>query len=95
MEKAIQQLIEKLSHVPTIKRIILFGSRARNDAEDRSDIDIAIDCPTATDLEWTHIYFIADEIDTLLKIDMIRYDTASQELREKIQLEGKVLYERH
>ena len=41
--------IAALSHV---NKIILYGSRARGDATERSDIDLAVDCSGATDYDW-------------------------------------------
>ena len=38
----INDLIKKLSLISEVEEIILFGSRARKDNDERSDIDIAI-----------------------------------------------------
>lgn len=35
-----------------IDEICLFGSRARGDNKERSDIDLAIVCPRASDTDW-------------------------------------------
>lgn len=45
------QFIEKLTTLPFIDEIWLFGSRARKDNHRRSDIDLAIICPNATDTD--------------------------------------------
>lgn len=42
------RFLKQLSLLPCVKKIILFGSRARKDNLDRSDIDLAIDSPNAT-----------------------------------------------
>ncbi|HEV2916259.1 MAG TPA: nucleotidyltransferase domain-containing protein [Candidatus Babeliales bacterium] len=39
------QFFKKLIALPYIEKIILYGSRARGDTRDRSDIDLAIECP--------------------------------------------------
>jgi uncharacterized protein len=85
----------KLTKIPTIQRIFLYGSRARGDHFERSDIDIAIDCPTATDTHWLTIRTIIDDADTLLSIDCVRYDTllSSNPLKQMIDQEGVMLYE--
>ncbi|WP_410526187.1 nucleotidyltransferase domain-containing protein [Rickettsia endosymbiont of Urophora cardui] len=41
--------MEKLESLPFIEEIWLFGSRARGDNNERSDIDLAIICPNITD----------------------------------------------
>lgn len=77
------------------QRIILFGSRARGDAETRSDYDIAIEAPEIDDNIWNQFVLDAENsINTLLKVDLIRLDTAGAELRKRIMAEGKLIYER-
>lgn len=46
---------------------------------DRSDIDLAIICPNATEAEWQMVVAIIDKADTLLRIDYIRFDTLASE----------------
>lgn len=70
--------IQKLSALPFIEEIWLFGSRARGDNQPRSDIDIAIICPNATDKNWHQVNDIIENADTLLKIDCIRFDTLTK-----------------
>ncbi len=78
-----------------IEKVIVFGSRARGDADARSDIDLAIVAPTATTRQWLDISFRLEDTDTLLTIDIVRWEDASATLKERIIAEGKVLYERH
>ncbi len=75
MNKIIQyQFIQKLKTVPFIEKIYLYGSRAKGINDERADIDLAIECPLATDEQWDQILKIIEEADTLLKIDCVRYD---------------------
>jgi len=37
----------RLTELPYIKEIWLFGSRARGDNQDKADIDLAVFCPDA------------------------------------------------
>lgn len=85
-----------LKKQPSIEEIWLYGSRARGDFADRSDIDLAILCPSATTEEWMAIEDILDSADTLLKIDGIRFDTLplSDVLRKNILKFKKVLYKK-
>lgn len=68
------EFIEKLKKLQYIEEIWLFGSRARGDNRDKSDIDIAIISSSATAKEWDFIVDIIENADTLLKIDCLRFD---------------------
>lgn len=90
----IDAIVTSLSAFPEVRRIILFGSRARGDAAPRSDIDLAIDAPGATRQCWLRLLDAADELPTLLRIDLVLLHGASPALRERIEEEAVVLYER-
>jgi len=87
-------LRDAVAAFPEVERILLFGSRAKGDAEPRSDIDIAVSCPAAGTRTWLEICRVAEEAETLLKIDLVRLEEAAPEFRQRIESEGKVLYER-
>ena len=76
-----------------IQKVILFGSRARGDNREKSDIDIAVfpkECPFEQEAAfWLEI----EDIDTLLKFDIavINEDT-ERELIENIERDGVLLY---
>ncbi|WP_342268058.1 nucleotidyltransferase domain-containing protein [Candidatus Tisiphia endosymbiont of Empis tessellata] len=79
-----------------VEEVWLFGSRARNDNQDRADIDLAIVCHNATTKDWLKLQEIVNNADTLLKIDCIRLDELedSSDLKLSIIREGVKLYER-
>lgn len=87
---------DRLSHLTFVQEIYLYGSRARGDHRDRSDIDLAIECPEASDEDWLNILAIIESADTLLKIDCVRLDTLSETnpLRHSILRDGIQLYKR-
>ena len=68
----------------------MFGSRARGDFKEKSDIDLAVQ-------GGDFIRFMLDvneETSTLLSFDIINLDEKIQdELRESIEKEGKIVYE--
>ena len=88
---------QQIYRLPFIDKIVLFGSRARGDHHDRSDIDLAIFCDRASDEEWQQVLDCLREdcIDTLLKVDCVRFERSNAALKEHIMIEGKVLYEKN
>ena len=89
-------LVQQLSELPFVERIILFGSRARGDAEARSDIDLAIQASGISILQWQQVLDLIFNAETLLGIDCVHYDqlNLSSPLKKRIDLEGKILYVR-
>ena len=82
--------IQKLAKDCVLKRVLLFGSRARGDYRKTSDIDLAVSGGDAV-----RFSLEAEEvISTLLFFDVVNLDGPVQkELLESIQREGKILYE--
>lgn len=75
------------------KKIMLFGSRARGDNHDRSDIDLAVYGMPAENRSrfWSEI----DDLPTLLKFDLVHVDGDTDvELVKNIEKDGVMLYER-
>ena len=71
--------------------VILFGSRARGDYKRVSDIDLAV---KGGDLV-RFALDVQEETSTLLKFDVVNLDGSIQEeLRDSIEKEGKILYEK-
>ena len=86
--------IQNISRAHNVDQLYLFGSRARGDADERSDIDLAAYAPHANQKDWLTFYFAIKNIETLLNVDVVRVEEASNELKEKIQQEGKLVYEK-
>jgi nucleotidyltransferase substrate binding protein (TIGR01987 family) len=90
------KFLQTLSKLPFIEEMWLFGSRARGDHGERSDIDLAIVCPSATDQEWHKVLEVIDKADTLLKIDCVRFDLLNEgdKLKQNIIKFRKLLYKK-
>ncbi|MBP6985386.1 MAG: HI0074 family nucleotidyltransferase substrate-binding subunit [Alphaproteobacteria bacterium] len=85
----------KLRTLDFIQEIWLFGSRAKGDELERSDIDLAVICPEATADDWLRVREVVDHADTLLKIDCIRYDQIQDDrLKLEIDKNRVVLFKR-
>jgi predicted nucleotidyltransferase len=87
---------ERLAAFPWVRRLVLFGSRARGDHRARSDFDIAVDCAGAGVMQWQELLDVAETADTLHRIDLVRLDTlrADDPLRHAIERDGVVIFER-
>ena len=92
--EVINTITEHIGNNPHVEKVILFGSRARGDQRERSDIDLAVVGADIADSEWTDIWSYVDEAPTLLGIDLVRFEEAPDHLRESIVKEGIALYER-
>lgn len=96
MNRKVEELafFGELRELGFVEEVWLYGSRARGDNEERSDIDIAVNCPEASDGEWLKVMDIVEEAYTLLKIDCVRLDTLKETnpLRVNILEEGICLY---
>ena len=83
--------IQELAKKHKLKKVLLFGSRARGDNADRSDIDLAV-------IGDNSLFFAEDlenSLETLLPFDVVDLgEPIGKELRKNIEREGIVLYER-
>lgn len=81
--------IQKIARDNGVKKVVLFGSRARGDYKRTSDIDLAVfggdTARFALDIEDTS---------TLLEYDIVDMGREPQEeLQESVRREGMVIYE--
>ena len=90
LDKRVENDIVKIAQKNNIKRVILFGSRARGTNRERSDIDLAVSGGNSM-----NFYFdLEDEAWTLLLFDVVNLDEKiSDELRKEIERDGVVIYE--
>lgn len=76
------------------KRIILFGSRVKDNPPKHTDFDLALDCRTPSLLEKAKLDEQIDEVSGLYKVDLVFLDEVDKEFREIILTTGKVVYEK-
>ena len=90
LDKRVEDDIIKIAKKDGIKKVILFGSRARGTNTERSDIDLAV---SGGDI--LNFYFdVEEETWTLLMFDVINLDKKiSDKLQSEIERDGVVLYE--
>ncbi|MCC8103611.1 MAG: nucleotidyltransferase domain-containing protein [Clostridiales bacterium] len=85
------QEIRTLAQRHRIQKVILFGSRARGDYHRTSDIDLAVSGGNIAGF----CLDVEEETTTLLQYDLVNLDgSVQEELRQSIEKEGVVLYEK-
>jgi predicted nucleotidyltransferase len=72
----------------------LFGSRARGDAREKSDYDLAFEFPESMQSNWSKFSVtVAEDARTLHHIDLVNFKRASVELQKNITTERIIIYE--
>ena len=90
---SIRQVVEIGVRAVDPDKVILYGSRARGSAREDSDYDLAFVFPPDRRDRW--VRFVVDLDDaavTLLPVDLLNWNDASNSLRERICQEGIMLY---
>ena len=91
IKQNVLQAIIKLAKDNDVRKLILFGSRARGDYKERSDIDLAFYGGNSS----RFILEVDEETPTLLQFDVLDLDKPIRaELLESIKREGMVIYEK-
>ena len=74
-----------------LRNIVLFGSRAKGNNTERSDIDMAVYGGAFDGFYWD----IKEKINSLLMFDIIQADSAiSDDLKHEIEKDGVIIYEK-
>lgn len=89
-------IVQSAARYPGIERVVLFGSRAREDAGECSDFDFAVIAPDLSHTTWSRfVQDLQEQFPSLCKLDLVLITPSSSEaLRNKIQQEGIVFYDR-
>jgi uncharacterized protein len=83
-----------MAALPFVDAIWLYGSRARGDHRPRADIDLAVDAPGADAHQWDRVLEFAENADTLLRVDCVRFDAAEPEFRARLMRDAVPLFRR-
>ena len=91
LDKTLEKEIIDIAERNGIKKLILFGSRARGDNTERSDIDLAVSGGNAAGF----YYEAENAAHTLLMFDVVDLDKKiTSELRSEINRDGVIIYEK-
>lgn len=76
-------------------KIWLFGSRARGDALEKSDFDLAFEFPKRNEKNWVRFCLeIEDNPPTLHRYDLVDLCRVDKKLKAAVLKEGIILYEK-
>lgn len=78
-----------------IEKVILFGSRARNDYKYNSDIDLAVIFTNNDNDNYIKLFTKLENLNTLYKFDIIDYSKITNiKLKEEIDKDGIIIYKK-
>ena len=91
IKTSLLQSINEFAKKYNIQKVVLFGSRARGDHKERSDIDLAVSGGDIVGFTFD----VEEETPTLLMFDVVNLDKeVQQDLLASIKKEGVVLFEK-
>ena len=92
-ERTINELKKYFKNKPEIKKVFIYGSRAKGTFKNGSDIDFAIWADNNTN--FNKIYSELDDLPTPYKFDVTDYQNISNDnLKKSIDLDGKLFYQK-
>lgn len=86
--------LDRMTAAPDVRRVILYGSRAVGDADERSDIDIAVSAPELDARAFARLRDDVAQSPTLYTISVARLEDMPDALQERVLAQGQVIYER-
>jgi predicted nucleotidyltransferase len=91
--KTVVPLIYEFQELSFVERIILFGSRAFGDHDDRSDIDLAL-LGAISRKQWTHLRERAYHYNTLYWVSIVHWNRNPPALQRRILETGVIIFDK-
>ena len=94
-EDVIKKICSIFKKYPSVKKVVIYGSRAKGNYKRGSDIDLTMFGDHISDQEQTNIFFDIDNLNTPYTIDLSIYrQIDNEDLQEHINRVGKVFYQK-
>ncbi|MCF8413252.1 MAG: nucleotidyltransferase domain-containing protein [Melioribacteraceae bacterium] len=94
-KKITDNFISVFKKHPEIENVIIYGSRAKGNYKEGSDIDITLNGVKITERIRSKVWLELDELNTPYLIDLSVFNSITdKDLIEHINLVGKVFYEK-
>ncbi len=95
LSETVISFLENISINKKVNKIVVFGSRAFGDFEKYSDLDLAIDAPSMIKYEWLKLKeFAIYDLNSFIKVSLVFYSNNPDNLKDRINKTGKIIYER-
>ena len=92
-QKTRQQLLFLCFSFSSVNKIILYGSRARGDFREGSDIDLAVDAPNMTTREFSILWNEIDDLPVVYIMDLVHLQALTNtDLISAIHHDGIEIY---
>ena len=89
----IQTLVQEIVRVAKPSKMLLFGSRARGDFRENSDVDLCVVGKHCDETLWNRLLIsVQDAPHTLLKVDLVEFEKLSKIHQNEINKDGVILY---
>ena len=92
-ERTLIALSDAFSHYPDIESVILYGSRAKGNYREESDIDLAIIAPNMSSSDFALLSLALDELPIIYKIDCVLLkELENTGLKDNIISQGRIIW---
>ena len=79
---------------PNLGRVLVFGSRARGDFRNASDIDLAVDAPDMSASDFRQLKGRLEDLGLIYRVDLLSLQsTLDERFRSEIERDGKTFWE--
>lgn len=94
-ENTIKEMAGVFSRYPEIKEVIIYGSRAKGNFREGSDIDLTLKGELLTEEICSKIWLDLDELELVYLIDLsLLKSLSSDSLGQHIERNGKIFYKK-